>query len=197
METMERVCTDHAEPSNIVIFGAAGDLTKRKLIPALLKMIRCGLVNRESKIIGVVNNRTEQEWLEMIRTSIDKYASSVQMDDQQWQQFSAMLSMVPGDLGHQQTYVDLAQALHSFDGQKNALFYCAIPPQWYAAAAEGLESAGLVGEDEGYRRLVITLERGHTTQQDGDAGIGRINLFGLDQVLFSEWKSSFPDRFFA
>ena len=43
------------EPTNIVIFGAGGDLTKRKLIPALVKMIRCGLLHPKSKIIGSCN----------------------------------------------------------------------------------------------------------------------------------------------
>ena len=88
-ENRERICPDIAEPTNIVIFGAAGDLTKRKLIPALLKMIRCGLVNRDSKIIGVVNNRSFETWLEIIRTSIEEYASSISMDETQWEEFKA------------------------------------------------------------------------------------------------------------
>ncbi|MGB5516840.1 MAG: glucose-6-phosphate dehydrogenase, partial [Gammaproteobacteria bacterium] len=56
-----------ADPTNIVIFGAAGDLTKRKLMPALIRMLEYGLLHNESRIIGVVNNRTEQVWLDLIR----------------------------------------------------------------------------------------------------------------------------------
>ncbi|MCK5336050.1 MAG: glucose 6-phosphate dehydrogenase, partial [Gammaproteobacteria bacterium] len=48
---------DPTEPANIVILGAGGDLTKRKLIPALVKMLRCGLLHHESKIIGVLKGR--------------------------------------------------------------------------------------------------------------------------------------------
>ena len=56
-----------ADPSNIVIFGAAGDLSKRKLIPALVRMMCCGLVHSDSRILGVLRNRSRQEWLDQLR----------------------------------------------------------------------------------------------------------------------------------
>jgi glucose-6-phosphate 1-dehydrogenase len=63
--------------------------------------------------------------------------------------------MVSGDLGEDSTYESLAQSLESLDGKKNAMFYCAIPPKWYGSVAQGLNSAGLAKEDDGYRRLVV------------------------------------------
>ncbi len=191
-QTTQRKCPDIAEPTNIVIFGAAGDLTKRKLIPALLKMIRCGLVNRESKIIGVVNNRSFEEWLEIIRNSINEYASSVSMDDQQWEEFKAMLSMVHGDLGEQQTYHSLAESIQEINGRKNALFYCAVPPQWYGAVAEGLKNSGLVEQTEGYRRLVIEkpfgmdLASAKTLNQELQSVIDESQIYRIDHYLGKE-----------
>ena len=60
METTEKkqCIGEPIEPANVVILGAGGDLTKRKLIPALVKMLRCGLLHPESKIIGVLKGRT-------------------------------------------------------------------------------------------------------------------------------------------
>ena len=118
-------------------------------------MLECNLVHPDSKIIGVVNNRTVEEWHEIIRSGIDKYAKDIDMDDARWAKFSSMLSMVPGDLSSEETYQRLADALVEFDGKKNALFYCAIPPQWYTATANGLKQADLVEETQGYRRIVI------------------------------------------
>ncbi len=146
---------EQTEPANIVIFGAAGDLTKRKLMPALVKMIHCGLVHADSRIIGVVNNRTEEEWRELIHTSLNKYAPELGMDDDRWEAFAKHLKMVPGDLADDATYTHVGKAVETLDGRKNALFYCAIPPQWYGRVAEGLKQAGLVRQDEGFRRIVI------------------------------------------
>ncbi len=144
-----------ADPTNIVILGAAGDLTKRKLMPALVRMIKSGLVHADSRIIGVVNNRTEEVWFNLIRESLGKFSPEIGMDADKWAVFSSRLKMVPGDLANADTYVRLAESLETLGGRKNAMFYCAVPPEWYGKVASGLEGSGLVSEDEGYRRLVI------------------------------------------
>ena len=145
---------DQADPANIVIFGAAGDLTKRELMPSLYKMIHCGLVHPQSQIIGVVNNRSEDVWLSLIKKGLIENLPE-EMTEDMWQHFAKMLTMVSGDLGDEETYQRLSDTLKVFDGKKNALFYCAIPPQWYGATAIGLEKANLIDESEGYRRIVI------------------------------------------
>lgn len=146
---------DHADPANIVIFGAAGDLTKRKLLPALINMQRAGLLHPDSVVIGVVNNRTEEQWLDLLHEGILEYAPELALDETEWQAFRARMRMVPGDLEDAETYGRLADALQELGGRKNALFYCAIPPQWYPRAARGLHDAGLTAQHAGFRRLVI------------------------------------------
>ena len=69
-ESKTQCIGEPTEPTNIVIFGAGGDLTKRKLIPALVKMLRCGLLHSDSKIIGVLKDRTRDVWLQGIITII-------------------------------------------------------------------------------------------------------------------------------
>jgi len=146
---------DTAEPTNIVIFGAAGDLTRRKLMPALLRMLCCDLVHEDSCILGVVHNRSEAEWLQMIRDGFDSFSPQLAVDENKWQKFSSHLKMVDGDLGDETTYQRIAESLQVLGNKKNAMFYCAIPPEWYGNVAKGLHQAGLVSEVEGYRRLVI------------------------------------------
>ena len=146
---------ESTEPTNLVIFGATGDLTKRKLMPALIKMVEYGLVHPHSRIIGVANNNTEAEWRDLVKEGLEKYLDDGAMSEERWRPFSAMLKMVPGDLADDDTYARLAQSIETLDGRKNAMFYCAVPPQWYPAVTRGLQQAGLVNQQEGFRRIVI------------------------------------------
>ena len=138
-----------ADPTNIVIFGVTGDLSKRKLMPALVRMLCCGLVHTESKILGVVNNRTEEVWLNLVREGMQQFSPEIVADESRWQKFKSRLIMVPGDLGDETTYQRLAESLETLGGKKNAMFYCAIPPEWYGKVTRGLHKAGLANEDEG------------------------------------------------
>jgi glucose-6-phosphate 1-dehydrogenase len=182
---------DTAPPSNIVILGAAGDLTKRKLMPALVRMTCCGLVHPQSRIIGVAN-RTEEVWFNLIRDALNEYSPKVCDNDPAWEKFSAMLKLVPGDLNDDATYTALADALEEYDGKKNALFYCAIPPQWYGTVARGLQKAGLVDQQQGYRRLVIEkpfgmdLESAQALNQELQSEVDESQIYRIDHYLGKE-----------
>ncbi|VAW65991.1 Glucose-6-phosphate 1-dehydrogenase [hydrothermal vent metagenome] len=157
MEKVEKIqCIgEPTEPTNIVILGAGGDLTKRKLIPALVKMLRCGLLHPECKIIGVLKGRTREIWLNALHQGVLDYAPELEMQDQQWEEFSTLFEMIDGDLQDDQTYSDLAQALEPLNGHTHAIFYCAVPPRWYTTIASGLHKQGLADETEGFRRVII------------------------------------------
>jgi len=143
------------EPANVVILGAGGDLTKRKLIPAMIKMLRCGLLHPESKIIGVLKGRSQEVWLDSLYKGVCDFAPELGMDETKWLEFSAMFKMVDGDLQEETTYSALAESLESLNGRTNAMFYCAVPPRWYTTIAAGLHKLGLSSETEGFRRVVI------------------------------------------
>jgi len=181
-----------ADPTNIVIFGAAGDLTKRKLIPALVRMLKSGLVHGDSRILGVVNNRTEEVWFKLIRDSLSEFSPGIAMDDDKWAELSSKMKMVPGDLAKEDTYVRLAESLETLGGRKNAMFYCAVPPEWYGKVASGLESSGLVNEDEGYRRLVIekpfgmNLESARALNNELQSVFDEKQIYRIDHYLGKE-----------
>ena len=180
------------EPTNIVIFGAGGDLTKRKLIPSLIKMLRCGLLHPDSKIIGVLKGRTREVWLDALHQGILKYATDIIMDDQQWQDFTAMFKMVDGDLENDQTYNDLAAALESIAGHTHAMFYCAVPPRWYTTIAAGLHKIGLADENDGFRRVVIEkpfgmdLESAQQLNHDLQSLLNESQIYRIDHYLGKE-----------
>ena len=180
------------EPTNIVIFGAGGDLTKRKLIPALVKMLRCGLLHPDSKVIGVLKGRTREVWLNSLYQGMKDYASEISMTDEQWISFSARFKMVSGDLQDDQTYQDLAASLESLSGHTNAMFYCAVPPRWYTTIAAGLHKLGLANEDEGFRRVVIEkpfgmdLESSQKLNKDLQELLDESQIYRIDHYLGKE-----------
>jgi glucose-6-phosphate 1-dehydrogenase len=155
-ETPERTLgNEHPDPANIVIFGATGDLTKRKLVPALARMYRARLIHPLSRIIGVAHKMEEDAWFAMVRTAIESFAPDLALTGGEWEDFAARLHLVRGDLADEATYARLAESLATLDDRVNALFYLAIPPDWYARVAQALGRVNLAEESRGYRRIVI------------------------------------------
>ncbi len=150
-------------PANIVIFGATGDLTKRKLVPALARMLRCNLVHPDSRIIGIVR-KDGGHWPEQMRETLQQYAADSGLDDETINHFLSMLVAVEGVLDDPETYRRIADTLREMEGETNALFYCAVPPEWYARVAQGLGESGLTSEQDGYRRIVIEKPYGRDTE---------------------------------
>jgi len=171
-----------ADPTNIVIFGAAGDLSKRKLMPALMRMLCCGLVNRESRILGVIRNRSREEWVAQLREGFEKYSPNIEIDDTKWQKFASHLDIVEGTLDDETTYQRLAESLQILGGKKNAMFYCAVPPDWYGTVTQGLHKAGLADETEGYRRLVIEKPFGHNLESARALNKELQSVFNEEQI---------------
>ncbi len=180
------------EPANIVILGAGGDLTKRKLIPSLLKMMRCGLLNDRSRIIGVLKGRTEEQWLDSLYQGIRDYSPDIEINEQQWKEFSACFKMVDGDLQMETTYEELADSLETIDGAKHAMFYCAVPPNWYTTIAAGLHKLGLSEQTEGFRRVVIEkpfgmdLESARALNQELQELLDESQIYRIDHYLGKE-----------
>jgi len=144
------------DDADIVIFGASGDLSKRKLLPALAHMYRWNLIAPGSRIIGVVRSAADaKNWREMVHAALLQYAPDTLTDTQLWQGFARMLLPVQGDLEDPQLYTRLSEIVEDHDTSMNALFYFAIPPAYYHLTARSLHHAGLTREDKGWRRLVI------------------------------------------
>jgi len=181
-----------ADPTNIVIFGAAGDLSKRKLMPALMRMLCCGLAHEDSRILGVLRNRSREEWVAQLREGFEKYSPDIDINEEKWQNFASHLDIVEGTLDDDGTYQRLSDALHILGDKKNAMFYCAVPPSWYGTVTQGLHKAGLANEEEGYRRLVIEkpfgkdLETASALNQELQSVFDEKQIYRIDHYLGKE-----------
>src|SRR5947209_4189893 len=120
------------DPCIVVIFGAAGDLTKRKLIPALYNLSTYGLLPREVAVVGVARRPFgDGEFRAQMATELEQFATG-KVDADQATGFMSGLYFVSGDLGDPATYAALKAKLADIQQRHqippNVLFYMATPP---------------------------------------------------------------------
>ncbi len=156
------------EPCTIVIFGASGDLTARKLIPALYHLAKDKQMPPTFRIIGFARReKTDESWRQELRADLDQFSRTKPVDEQVWKDFSASVSYCTGDLTDAAAYERLEKKLTSFGSaplRKNLLFYLATQPSQFGAVVEQLHNAKLLhknGGENGWQRLVVEKPFGH------------------------------------
>jgi glucose-6-phosphate 1-dehydrogenase len=157
---------DPVGPCAIVIFGAAGDLTKRKLLPSLYNLAACRLLPDAFAIVGFARAEMSTDaYREKLRQDLAAHATS-EVDPALVQQLVDRSYYVTGNFEDPAAYERLAQTLRQVDQshgtRSNYLHYLAIAPSYFAEVARQLERAGLVREGaEQWRRVIV--EKPHGT----------------------------------
>lgn len=155
------------EPCSIVIFGASGDLTARKLVPALYHLFLEKQMPAAFRVVGVARReKTDASWRAELRSALDQFSRTRPVDDRAWQAFSQNIVYCQGDLTATTTYEALGKRLASFGSQplrQNLLLYLAISPSQFGAVVEQAHRAGLLSKEggEGWQRVVIEKPFGH------------------------------------
>jgi glucose-6-phosphate 1-dehydrogenase len=149
-----------ADPCVMVIFGATGDLTKRKLIPALYNLARENLLSRDFAIVGFARSAiTTEEFRAQLSKDIRSYATSGSVDSDVWDWFLRRIYYVSGNVDDPQSYARLRSTMADADrehGTKgNYFYYLSVSPSHFGEIVKQLGSVGLVREDEGQWRRVI------------------------------------------
>jgi glucose-6-phosphate 1-dehydrogenase len=130
-----------------VILGASGDLTRRKLLPALYHLGVAGLLPERWAVVGVSRSELDQEgFRRWARASTDSFCRC-DVDAPDWRRFEAGLSHLPGHLGDPTTFDRLARHLAEVDGERGTrgrrLFYLATPPSAFPEVIRGIGRSGL------------------------------------------------------
>lgn len=144
-------------PNSIVIFGASGDLTSRKLIPALFSLCRKERMPPGTRIVGFARSKfSDDEWRKQLTESTKKFAGD-QWDAAAWQEFVKTIYYHPGDIGQAADFTALAKQLDELEQgrQGTRLYYLSTAPQFYEPAVAQLGAAGLADETHGPRRIII------------------------------------------
>src|SRR5919107_6438563 len=148
------------EPGAMVIFGASGDLTARKLIPALYDLAARRRLPMEFAIVGVSRTKMSHDaFRARLRKALDEQRPG-EVNDDVWNSFSGGIFYLPGDTGRDETYQELKGFLEKLDGERgtrgNRAFYLAASPTLFPTIVEKLGEAGMnEGESGGWARLVL------------------------------------------
>jgi len=166
MVTRDGVQADRpADPCALVIFGASGDLTKRKLMPALYNLAESRLLPREFAVVGVASTSlSSEEFRERLSQDVAELMGGVQAE--LWGRLKEATHYLAGDFKSPETYDRLKELLARVDKERgvggNYLFYLATPPDFFGEITERLGAAGLTDEGSGaWRRVIFEKPFGH------------------------------------
>ena len=148
-------------PQAIVIFGASGDLTKRKILPALFNLFVDDLLPESFAIVGYARSEwSEEEFRDHAREGVDEFSRTKPKDDQ-WKRFAPTLHYVSGEFHERHCFSHLIEELEHLDKDLGLggrrLYYCATPPSAFPMIVERLGEEGDLGD----ARIVIEKPFGH------------------------------------
>jgi glucose-6-phosphate 1-dehydrogenase len=155
-----------ADPCVMVIFGAAGDLTQRKLIPALYNLAKAGLLPHEFAIVGMARGAmTTEDFRKKVAEDIKHYTGA-DADTTIWEWFSQRLYYMRGEFQDKAVYPQLKELLETVNKDHlthgNYFFYLATAPSFFGPIVEQLAAAGLMEEKNSHwRRVIIEKPFGH------------------------------------
>ncbi|WP_445176499.1 glucose-6-phosphate dehydrogenase [Microcoleus sp.] len=146
------------EPQILVIFGASGDLTQRKLVPAIYQMKRDRRLPPETTVVGVARRPWSHDYFrEQMREGIEEFGGGIG-NEEFWQEFAKGLYYCPGDIDNPESYQKLKAFLAELDEERrtrgNHIFYLSVSPNFFPEAIRQLGAAQMLA-DPVKNRLVI------------------------------------------
>lgn len=191
---------DRREPCALVIFGAAGDLTRRKLLPALYNLMREKALDERFGVIGYSRAaQADEAFRQQLQTAVSKYSRSQPIDEGVWQGFSRRIDYVAGDFEDPEGYAALRQHLERLESnigsEGNRLFYLATPPSAAPIILHRLRESGLLngdGSDSPWTRVIMEKPYGRdlATARDLNRIVGEVlrenQVYRIDHYLGKE-----------
>jgi glucose-6-phosphate 1-dehydrogenase len=185
----ERVIT----PQCLIIFGASGDLTHRKLIPALFELFKQRRLPSEFAVLGCARRPWDDETFRTRMT--EALADQVEAEQEAWEAFLPGLFYEPADLSNPESIVALGQRLDEIDRQRatrgNRTFYLSVSPAFYGSGTRALAAAGLLADQE---RSRVVIEKPFGTDYASAQALNKIvqacahekQIFRIDHYLGKE-----------
>src|SRR6478672_10723232 len=172
-----------APPATLVIFGAAGDLTKRLLVPALYNLAKSGALSDKLAIVGVDHNdRSTEDWIHTLSELRDPKT----LDANTWSWLTSRMQFLQGDFLDPDAYKRLGQLLakrQQEQGVGSALFYMAVADRFFGPIIEHLGKAGLANQSESaWRRVIIEKPFGHDLASAEALNAQILKVLSEDQI---------------
>ena len=187
---------NRADGCILVIFGASGDLTRRKLLPAIYNLAEAALLPERFAIVGVARPRIDDtSFRQQMRERVTD-AEGEPLEADKWARIEERLHYVSGEFHDERLYQDLATTLRELCSRysipANYLFYFAIPPDLFETVADRLAASGLAAERDGWRRVIVEKPFGYDLPSSRAlnarlaAGLGESQIYRIDHYLGKE-----------
>lgn len=177
------------EPCTFVIFGATGNLARKKLLPALYHLEQAGRLPEQMTILGFGRRGWgDEEYRQAVSEYLGPHARNG-LDSEVFERFSKRICYFQGDLHDLHSYRELARCVEGKDYPRNRVFYLAIRPSEFGTVASHLAEVGFNQEENGWSRVVIEkpfgydLESAHILEQQLHKHFREEQLFRIDHYL--------------
>jgi glucose-6-phosphate 1-dehydrogenase len=178
-----------ADPCTVVLFGASGDLAKRKVIPAMFDLAQYNALGERYAIVGFARTTvTDEAFRSLAGDAAKTIGEGAPPDPARWDAFAANLFYSPGDYNDQNSYAQLAKRLDELEEEKklggNRLFYLSTPPEVYPGIVEQLGRAGLAhpSNPNSWVRIIIEKPFGRDLATAKELNKIVLNVFEEKQV---------------
>jgi len=185
-------------PTATVIFGATGDLTHRKVIPAFYHLAKNNLLPEDFAIIGFARRpKSDEEFRADLEKALHEFSHTKPVDEAVWKKLAAHIYYFQGELDEAKSYQGLAEKLKSIPEAakigENYLFYLATSPEYFGVAAQNLAAAGLASQQDGTRRRLIVekpfgsdLQSAQELNKTLQGAFNETDIFRIDHYLGKE-----------
>ncbi|MGL3151767.1 glucose-6-phosphate dehydrogenase [Microbacterium sp. A82] len=188
-----------AGPSALVIFGVTGDLSRKKLMPAVYDLANRGLLPPGFALVGFARRDWEdQDFAQVVYEAVKEHART-EFREETWQQLLQGIRFVSGEFDNPESFAKLRETVEKLDVERgtmgNHAYYLSIPPKSFPLVTKQLKDSGLVGEDrdsDHWRRVVIEKPFGHdldsarALNQALEVAFPADSIFRIDHYLGKE-----------
>ncbi|MBS2027900.1 MAG: glucose-6-phosphate dehydrogenase [Deltaproteobacteria bacterium] len=178
------------EPCAMVIFGASGDLSHRKLLPALYNLGLTGVLPANFAVVGFAKDDFSRDsYRSEMKKAVGEFSRRKPLDEEIWSDFAAGLDYVSGNFDDPAAFQRLKAALERADKERgtrgNRLYYCAVPPSVMPMILKQLHDAGLLqngGRGNPWSRIILEKPFGHDTDSARELNGNVHDVFAESQV---------------
>ncbi|MFT4259044.1 glucose-6-phosphate dehydrogenase [Microbacterium sp.] len=180
-----------AGPSALVIFGVTGDLSRKKLMPAVYDLANRGLLPPGFALVGFARRDWEdQDFAQVVYDAVKQHARTP-FREETWTQLLQGIRFVSGEFDNAASFAKLRETVEKLDVERgtmgNHAFYLSIPPKSFAVVAQQLKDSGLVGDEnddaECWRRVVIEKPFGHDLESARELNSALEVAFSADSIF--------------
>ena len=177
-----------AGPSSLIIFGVTGDLSRKKLMPAVYDLANRGLLPPGFALVGFARRDWEnQDFGAVVKEAVQKYARTP-WSEEVWQQLASGIRFVSGEFTDDSAFDRLKKTIEDLDAQRgtngNHAFYLSIPPKAFEIVCQQLSRSGLAqAKPDEFRRVVIEKPFGHDLASARELNAVVESVFPADSVF--------------